>query len=225
MWWTRHGKPLTNRAKTRKKFRRRPGAKIHAKVNEKYIRGAALDMINMRVANEAVKDRNLRWNEAWMKSAALKVDIKNLQHQKDVLRFDDPNKYIKVPYSFDIGKKVVYDQNLFGDFVKKIKVSAKVVAKAITDVKTDTVILTKAVNGAFDDEMDSVVKKIKAAMDDAEKLVKKAKTDKEKQSAVKYTERAIKTYLGEVEKKRGPKGSAIGSTNWPRPWANAGRPI
>lgn len=193
-------KAADKQGKDKEKVQKDAGAKIHAKVNENYIRGMALDLINGRVANEAVKDRNLRWNQAWMKSAALKVDIKNLQHQKDVLRFDDPNKYIKVSYSFDIGKKVVYDQKLFGDFVKKIKVNAKVVAKAITDVNTDTVILTKAVNGAFEDEMGSVVKKIKAAMDDAEKLVKKAKTDKEKESAVKYTERAIKTYLGEVEK-------------------------
>ena len=193
-------KAAYKQGKDEEKVQKEAGAKIHAKVNEKYIRGLALDMINMRVANQAVKDRNLRWNQAWMKSAALKVDIKNLQHQKDVLRFFDPKKYITVSYRKAVGKSVNYDHALFGDFVDKIAVAAKVTAKAVTDVATDKAILTKAVNGAFDDEMDSVVKKIKAAMDDAEKLVKKAKTDKEKESAVKYTERAIKTYLGEVEK-------------------------
>jgi hypothetical protein len=186
--------------KDAEKIQKGAGAKIHAKVNEKYIRGWALDLINLRVANEAVKDRNIRWNQSSMKSASLKVDIKNLQHQKDVLRFFDPNKYIKVPYNNKIGKDIKYDKDLFGDFVSKIDVSAKVVAKAVTDVKTDTAILSKAVKDAFDEEMETVVKKIQDAMGDAEKLVKKAKTDKEKENSVKYTEKVIKNYLGEIEK-------------------------
>jgi hypothetical protein len=189
----------------KEKVQKEAGAKIHAKVNEKYIRGMALDMINMRVANEAVKDRNLqwKWKESWMKSAALKVDVKNLQHQKDVLRFFDSNKYFKVAYTGNkgkIGDRINYDKTLFGNFLKDIKVTAKVTAKAATDVKTDKVILDKAVSGAFDEEMDRVTKKIQDDMDDAVKLVNKAKTNREKESAVKNTESAIKKYLGEIEK-------------------------
>lgn len=193
-------KSADKQGKDTEKIQKDAGTKIHAKINEKYIRGWALDLINMRVANEAVKTQNLKWQQSWMKSAALKVDIKNLQHQKDVLRFFDSNKYIKVPYNNKIGRDIRYDKALFGDFVSKIEVSAKVVAKAVTDVKTDTAILSKAVKDAFDEEMDSVAKKIQGAMDDAAKLVQKAKNDKEKKSAVKHTESAIKNYLGEVEK-------------------------
>ncbi|MBI9082395.1 MAG: hypothetical protein JEZ11_02280 [Desulfobacterales bacterium] len=193
----------SDKNKNPEKIQKEAGAKIHAMVNEKHIRHAIEASIFFSVKDEAASSLKEKWNPKWEKSASLKIDIKNLQHQKDVLRFFDSNKYIRIKYDNkkgQIGKRIDYDNALFGDFFKKIEVTAKVTAKAVVDVKTDTVILTKAVDGAFDDEMDRVTKKIQEAMNDAKKLVQKAKTDKEKESAVKYTETAVKTYLGEIEK-------------------------
>jgi len=185
--------------KSEKKIQAEAGAKIHEKVSSKAIKKAVFDEICLNVGKAASKTMRDTFDLSWLKSASLDVDIKNLQHKKDVLRFIDPKKYVKHNYKFDIGSKIRYDATLFGPNIGKIKLDAKLVAKAVTDPRTDGEILGKAVDLAFADEMKSVVKQINKAMVDAEKLVKAARSDKEKAKAVAMTETLVKGYLASIQ--------------------------
>lgn len=186
--------------KSESKIQAEAGAKLHDKINSKAIKKAVYDDICLKIGKEASKTMAATFDLKWLDKAFLDVDIKNLQHKKDVLRFIDPKKYVKHAYSYDIGGKVKYNKKMFGPGIGNIKLTAKLTAKAVTDPKTDGEILGKAVDLAFDAEMKIVVKKITAAMGDAERMVERAKTDKEKESCVKRTEDVVKSFLASIEK-------------------------
>ena len=181
------------------KIQKEAGEAIHERINSKYIKNIYYSKIDLRIANEAQKKLQDKFDIKWVDKASFNVKIKNLQHKKDVVRFFDPKKYVKHNYSYNIGGKISYNQALFGPNIGKIKLNAKLTAKCVTDPKTDGEIVAKAMNSAFDAEMKSVVKKINAAMADAKKMVQKARNDRDKTSSVTYTENNVRTFLMDIQ--------------------------
>ena len=127
------------------KIQQEVGGLIHERVNTKYIKNVYFSMICLRIANKATKELKDKFDIKWVDKASFNVKIKNLQHKKDVVRFFDPKKYVKHSYSYNIGGKISYDQELFGPNIGKVKLDAKLTAKSVTDPKTDGEIVAKGV--------------------------------------------------------------------------------